>query len=52
MGHDGIIPHFSHTELELLGNRPDLPPGNSPEHSCPLANSSKEMLSNVKLSAK
>ena len=49
-GHNGIIPQFSHTKLGLFSHRPDLSPVNSPEHSLPEANSSKEVLSNVKLS--
>jgi len=49
-GHDGIDPQFSHTKLGLFSHRPDLPPVTTPEHSLLEANSSKEMLSNVKLS--
>jgi len=49
-GHDGILPHFSHTKLGLFSHRPDPPPVNTPEHSLPEANISKEMLSSVKLS--
>ena len=48
--HDGIIPQFSHTKLGLFSHRPDPPPVNTPEHSLPEANISKEMLSSVKLS--
>ena len=45
-------PPISHTKLEVFGHRPGLPLVNSPEHSLPEANSSKEMLSSVKLSTK
>ena len=49
-GHNGIIPQFSHTNLGLFSHMPDLLPVNTPERSLPEANSSKEMLSNGKLS--
>jgi len=49
-GHDGIIPQFPCTKLELFGHRPDLLPENTPEHNLPEANSFKEMLSDVQLS--
>ena len=39
-----------HTKLGLFSHRPDLPPVTTLEHSLPEASSSKEMLSNVKLS--
>ena len=39
----------SHSKLELFGHSSDLLPVNTPEHSIPESNSSKEMLSNVKL---
>lgn len=51
-GHDGIIPEFSHTKLGLFSHSPALLLVTTPEHTLLEANSSKEMLSNVKLSTK